>query len=306
MGRSVYILAALVFLFGVKAGEASYPDKAVRAKILPVPNLLQTGYSCGPTSLAMILKYYGFAIEDYREIFSSNAFIGHGPLSLRDRAGEFGLITEIKNHAKPDDLIRLIDRGIPPLVLINSADSNNVADPERYTAHWIVVVGYSRKGNGIACIYYNDPKEKMLQSLPVGDFIKTWKYDAIPGNDYLFVAMAPDCSPQAEFIKDNYADGLSKEFGFVLGFVYRLERSYYFAENFLGFKDTDVPVYAFRKFDGFLSDDCRLGAGGAQAAQIFILIHVFLACLWLLRLPVYLAARMIFKVIRFFKTRKTP
>ncbi|MDW8032955.1 MAG: peptidase C39 family protein [Aquificaceae bacterium] len=107
------------------------------SKSLQVPFVKQRDQFCGPASLSSVLQFYGMAIS--QEAIGERV---HHP-KLKG-----ALITDLENYAKSlglrvetrkgdvKDLRLLIDRGIPPIILVETGRFG-VSSP-----HYMVVVGY--------------------------------------------------------------------------------------------------------------------------------------------------------------------
>ncbi|MFN3946814.1 MAG: C39 family peptidase, partial [Aquificaceae bacterium] len=107
------------------------------SKTLEVPFVKQKDNFCGPASLSAVLAYYGINIP--QEIIADKVY--HPKLKgalitdLENYARSLGLRAETKK-ASLEDLKKLIDQGIPAIVLV---------DLGRFfisVPHYMVVVGY--------------------------------------------------------------------------------------------------------------------------------------------------------------------
>src|SRR3989338_7502233 len=163
---------------------------------IPVPNLIQGNNECGPTSLAMLMKYYGINPGNYHNMFESDT-VGHSPLALRAKALDKHMTVRQENNGSLEDLAALVDKGVPPMVLGIYGGGNN-STVENYInnaskAHWMVVTGYKKDDAGkITHIYFNDPNRSSTQCWTAGDFQnKFWNNNIIPGGHRYYMAAAP-------------------------------------------------------------------------------------------------------------------
>jgi len=203
---------------------------------LNVQNLIQGQNECGPTSLAMIMQYYGINPGNYHEMFGSDT-VGHGPLALRKKASDKGLTVRQENNGSLEDLAALIDKGIPAMVLgiygggSNSSLSDYINNASK--AHWMTVTGYKKDDAGrITHIYFNNPNRSTVQCWTASDFLtKFWNNNIIPDGHRYYMAMAPRGSFQEASLKKLLpSDKISDSFRMYLQVVDGLERAFYEAE----------------------------------------------------------------------------
>ncbi|MCX5751472.1 MAG: C39 family peptidase [Candidatus Saganbacteria bacterium] len=173
---------------------------------LGVPNLIQQGSECGPTVLAMAMKFMGVDPGNYHQMFSSDSF-GHGPLALADVAAKKGFTVRQENNGSLDDLAALVDKGISPMVLgiYGGGDTSTVGGYINSTskAHWMTVTGYRKDEQGnITHIYFNDPNKGTTQCWTAADFkAKFWDNNIIPGGHCTYMAIAKKGTAQEVALK---------------------------------------------------------------------------------------------------------
>jgi uncharacterized protein YvpB len=221
----------------VTTPAASSLRKEVKLK---VPNLTQGNNECGPTSLAMIMKYYGIDPGNYHKMFSFDT-IGHSPLALKEKASAKGLIVRQANKGSLQDLTMLIDMGIPLLVL-GTYQGGSFSSLDDYfknasRAHWVVVTGYKSDDYGkITHIYLNDPNYSTPQCWTVDKFLKFWENNLVPGGHRYFMAMVPKNISSWAFQEGALRrylpqDRISKKFSYALKAVHELEEGFYTSEK---------------------------------------------------------------------------
>ena len=219
------------------AGSVTASQKA--DKQIYVPKLIQGKNECGPTSLAMVMKYYGVDPGDYHNMFPSDT-IGHSPLALREKAIDKGMLVRQKNDASLTDLAAMIDKGIPVMTLgvyggsagSNASLSNYIDNASR--AHWMVVTGYKKDDYGkITHVYFNDPNSSTTQCWTASDFqTKFWNANIIPGGKNYMLAMAKPGTFQESLLKSYLPkDSIPDSFRLILQTVYNLEKSFYTTES---------------------------------------------------------------------------
>lgn len=204
---------------------------------LPVPNLIQGHNECGPTSLAMILQYYGINPGDYHNMFPSDTF-GHGPLALKRVAESRNCIVRQENNGSLQDLVALIDQGIPAQVLgiygggTNSSLSAYIDNASR--AHWMVVTGYKKDDAGnITHIYFNNPNQSTTQCWTASDFLtKFWDSNIILGGHRYYMGVAKRGTYQESALQRILpSDQMSDTFSSMVSIIDGLETAAYTAED---------------------------------------------------------------------------
>lgn len=123
--------------------------------------------ACGTTSVAMILSYWGKktdyqtvdkGIRRENDMFSPTLRLGGYAISQGMRAG-------LKSDASLEDLAKMVDQGVPPIVLIDPLDpkkpDKTAINTKDAKLHYVVVSGYERDKDGkISKITVSDPQGK--------------------------------------------------------------------------------------------------------------------------------------------------
>ncbi|OGC07452.1 hypothetical protein A2526_01725 [candidate division WOR-1 bacterium RIFOXYD2_FULL_36_8] len=209
---------------------------------LEVPNLLQGHNQCGPTSLAMILNYYGKDVSNYKNMFIGEDTVGHGPYALRNRALERGMKVYGHNNASIEDLVKMVDIGIPPLVLgiyggkqVEGGPSLDNFIKNCNNAHWMVVTGYKKDENGkVTHIYFNNPNKSEPQCWEAQKFIdEFWDKNIIPGGQRFYMAFAPKNDFRSSVLDKSFprGDKYSSAFDRILKAINKMEKTFYAAET---------------------------------------------------------------------------
>ena len=205
-------------------------------KKISVTNLIQGHNECGPTSLAMLEKYYGINVDQHTMFGSST--VGHGPEALKEKAEARNLTVRQINNGTLNDLAALIDKGIPAMVLgINGGGSNSslsdyISNASR--GHWMVVTGYKKDDSGkITHIYFNNPNYSTTQCWTAADFqSKFWDNNLVPSGHRYIMAMAPKGSFNESQLKAYLpSDRMSDTFKTYLDIIDGLEDAFYTAES---------------------------------------------------------------------------
>ncbi|MEN3028187.1 MAG: C39 family peptidase [Aquificaceae bacterium] len=107
------------------------------SKSLQVPFVKQRDQFCGPASLSSVLQFYGMALsqESIGERVYHPKLKGALITDLENYVRSLGLKVETR-RGNIQDLRLLIDRGIPPIILVELGRFG-VSSP-----HYMVVVGY--------------------------------------------------------------------------------------------------------------------------------------------------------------------
>jgi hypothetical protein len=145
--RAALLLAALAVFSAAPARIALDPRALVAAdpaagKVLDVPFIPPGEYACGPTSLAMALRWQGLPADPaaINARFMSNAVAGVFTVDLLIAAGDAGADVHLVT-GDWDKLRAEIDAGRPPVVFINLQIEPLPA------RHFALAVGYLRHDN---------------------------------------------------------------------------------------------------------------------------------------------------------------
>jgi len=202
---------------------------------LPVPKLHQGHNECGPTSLSMVLNYYGLSSVKF-----DSCTIGSDPLRLVEAAERKGMCVRQENKGTIEDLTALIDLGIPPIVLgINGGKQGDTlwTESNLKKGHWMVVSGYQTDARGVVTnLYVNNPATGTKQTYTKKEFLKFWDDNLIPGGHRYYLAMTPKKEPRYAFqlaaLKRCLPqDKISHKFRTYLELVHRGENVFYAVED---------------------------------------------------------------------------
>ena len=129
---------------------------------LKVPIMRQDRNACGTTSLAMIGQYFGQTISPQEIDRAIRTYgLGTAPDNLLQFARDNGFRAEMKNEASIDDLTRMIDQGVPPMIMVEPGDPNDM------TLHYVVVSGYDRGPDGeVSRLKLTDPNGREREVTP--------------------------------------------------------------------------------------------------------------------------------------------
>ncbi|HEX8436702.1 C39 family peptidase [Archangium sp.] len=126
--------------------------------------------ACGTTSLANVMTHWGMPRTHEQIDKSIRPFdLFTAPDKLVSYARDNGLRAEIKNDAKLDDLARMVDQGVPPIVLMDPDSDKNA------NLHYMTVTGYNRDANGkISDLVIADSAGGHRYTMPAAEFQKQW------------------------------------------------------------------------------------------------------------------------------------
>jgi uncharacterized protein YvpB len=161
----------LVFLFlllGIIFWWPRQIEYSPEAKIVDFPLYEQPdNITCGPTSLRMLLKYYGkeCSLDEIRKKAKTDFYVKDGyeiggttMQNMKIALNHFGVPSTIKN-GNMNYLRWYIDQGRPPIILLRSGIDNSW--------HFVVAVGYTKDkitiadpGDGLLAEYSNEPFER--------------------------------------------------------------------------------------------------------------------------------------------------
>jgi len=152
-----------------------------------------TKNDCGPTSVAMILNYYGLNVTT-DEVFGRTG-AGSGVITiyqLQKAISSYGFSSKHIKGSSPTELKKIIDSGIPVICLVHYGDLSSRQDKNFIGGHLFTVVGYHRDG-----YYVNDPdfwgefrKDGDHHNYLKGEFETAWinaSQDDNPPNALLYI-----------------------------------------------------------------------------------------------------------------------
>ncbi|MFN3976613.1 MAG: C39 family peptidase [Aquificaceae bacterium] len=132
----------------------------VFSKTLDVPFVKQKDQFCGPASLSSVLGFYGISLsqETIADKVYNPKLKGALITDLENYAKSLGLKAETR-QGTPEDLKALIDKGIPPIILV---------DLGRFfvsVPHYMVVVGYEGDNRFLVHTGYERSKSMDVKEL---------------------------------------------------------------------------------------------------------------------------------------------
>lgn len=136
----------LFIVFLIFSGCATINQLPVAVKSVDIPYYRQTAYQCGPISLASVINYWNrrsnlpeISVDEVLSSLYSPGARGVLGIDLELYARSRGFAT-FQKSGSVEDLLKLIDRGIPPIILVSYGFSILELD------HFMVVKGYNEKG----------------------------------------------------------------------------------------------------------------------------------------------------------------
>jgi ABC-type bacteriocin/lantibiotic exporter with double-glycine peptidase domain len=148
-------------------------------KLLDFPELRQTyNFDCGVTCLQQVFCYYGIEVresiilDDLKPYESNIAETGIKLSSVKVIAGKYGLGAEIRVGMNPGDLISLIDKRTPVIVLLQAWRDEN--SPENWAedyldGHFVVAIGCTKNK-----IIFEDPSSFNRTFLDFNELSERW------------------------------------------------------------------------------------------------------------------------------------
>lgn len=177
-------------------------------KILDVPHYLQSDDStCGPASLRMVMAYYGLEMseEDIAGACGHTYELGCRSEDMVCAAKSLGFNTYMKNNSKIEEIIQLIDLGVPVIVDWFCGDP-----PE---GHSSVVVGYDSDN-----LYILDPYLEEMRVVSKYDFRRCWfdfyETPITPDNLYVgqIMVLRPTGNLRKSFRDKNIEEGVNRPY----------------------------------------------------------------------------------------------
>lgn len=130
-------------------------------KFLSVPAFKQAPYQCGPTSLRMVLAYFGIEIDEetISRISETAPIIGTTPEKLLVAAKKLGLEGMWNNESSLQEIQKYIEKGTPVIV-------NWFYDDD---GHYSVVIGMNKK-----TIVLLNPENGKRKTFDHRTFMRVW------------------------------------------------------------------------------------------------------------------------------------
>jgi uncharacterized protein len=147
--------------------------------MLDFPELRQTyNFDCGVTCLQEIMCYYGieeresFILDDLKALDPKLLKNGVKLTTVKKYAEKNGLKAEIKEGLNPKDLIALIDKKIPVIVLLQAWRDEKSPDNwihDFIDGHYVVAIGYTKNK-----IIFEDPSSFTRTYLSFRELSERW------------------------------------------------------------------------------------------------------------------------------------
>jgi ABC-type bacteriocin/lantibiotic exporter with double-glycine peptidase domain len=153
--------------------------------LLDVPYFKQdTDYTCGPTSLQMVLAYYGVRNSEAKlaQVLNTSVATGTCRVKMYETAVLYGFHCYVNNEASLPEIEFLLNLEVPPIVRFLEPDSNE--------DHYGVVVGVTEKNLKI-----HDPWSGPSQTYQKQDFLKRWTCDTIDNCKQWLMAVSKEPIP---------------------------------------------------------------------------------------------------------------
>jgi hypothetical protein len=171
--------------------------------------------SCGPSALWMVLGHHlGTQAVDFTTLDRSirptgrlNNRVGATPTALADAARAHGMAATVTNHADTAHLRRLIDRGLPAILL------GTWRDGVAKDLHFIVVNGYEGTDDGRTTWHVTDSyvTGDGRAAYTTGQLLAFWQCDRVGAFRYPYQRAVVNVAPAgqaADLPADNRTPGL--------------------------------------------------------------------------------------------------
>jgi hypothetical protein len=186
------------------------PASGGSGTIIPIPHRYQgEDASCGPSSLWMVLGHHlgpdkvSFTKLDrsMRPTGRLNNSVGTTPTALAAAARRQGLAASVTNHADTGHLRRMIDQGLPSIIL------GTWTDGVENDLHFIVVNGYEGKDDKTTTWHVTDPyvPGDGKATYTTQELMAFWQCEKVMGVRYPYQRAVVNVAPAAR-AKDLPAD----------------------------------------------------------------------------------------------------
>ncbi len=147
---------------------------------LDFPELRQIyNYDCGVSAMQQVLIYYGIEKREDELIkllgTKKTTSIEHGTKlsKIVDVFKYFALEAEIVRNSTIKEIKKLIDSGVPPIILMQAWRDYSVGnldwEKDYSDGHYVVAIGYNDN-----CIFFEDPASVTRTYLSFDEFEKRW------------------------------------------------------------------------------------------------------------------------------------
>ena len=160
-----------------------------------VPLFKQRRNTCGPTSLRMMLAYFGRDIQESEIIKSVGGIKKYGvrTVKLAKFVKELGFKTECLSYnrklavgkakiKKPNigDILKYLKQKIPVIICVRCSLFYNCIARPKDKGHFVVITGY--KNN---FFWYNDPYDGKRHKIKEGELVFAWFNNVLDSSAYL-------------------------------------------------------------------------------------------------------------------------
>ncbi len=140
-------------------------------KILDVPRVKQLPNHCGPACLEMVLRYFGYDINQKQiaEYWVYEPVI-EGGISFEEitpYVENYGFVSILDKNMTLEKVINSINEELPVIARINDNSS---------THHVVVIRGYEKNWNQPSILWINDPGELSEKRILYENFTRRWNY----------------------------------------------------------------------------------------------------------------------------------
>ncbi len=158
--------------------------KQIQARTLSVPYFKQQAeYYCGPTSLQMVMEFFGVRkpAEEIARIADTNEVVGTWHRNMLNAARASGFFCYENKNATLDELRSFLKKGYPAVVhlLMPEWPEGKWGKWDKY--HYVVVIGLTRWH-----VLLNDPWLGIVK-MPRKDFISRWSSEITDEQNWMLV-----------------------------------------------------------------------------------------------------------------------
>lgn len=138
-------------------------------RLEPFQETLHAGM-CGPSSLKIVLGYYGVdKSEQELAILTNTTESGTDAVGIARAAESLGFKTVVKNESNFSDIEEWLGKEVPVIVNWFTRGRTDYSDSEIADGHYSVVAGLDAEH-----IYIQDPEIGNMRTLKREDFMKVW------------------------------------------------------------------------------------------------------------------------------------
>ena len=155
-------------------------DRMSANDLLVAPRFQLGTNACGTAALATVFSYFDQETLPTDLDPAIRPFNwGTIPTDIVQHANANGFRATMKNEGSLEDLTRIIDQGVPPIILVDIGAT--ATEDKAFKPHYLVVSGYERDASGAVSHVITANPSGTRNKTPVDELMKEWSSLSIVG-----------------------------------------------------------------------------------------------------------------------------